>query len=176
MWTARQEVQLAEVKGEVSKANTGWPPSILPIKKKKSTSAEKATLKMENPHGGNQSANETNPPPPPFWIVVLEKILESPLDSKEIKPVNPKRNQYWIFIGRTGAEAETPIVWPPDERADSLEKTLMLGKTEGRRRRGWQRMRSLDPILDWTDMSLSKLWEIVKVCCSPWGHNESDTT
>ena len=74
-----------------------------------------------------------------FWSVVLEKTLESPLDSKEIKPVNHKWNQSWIFIGRTDAEAS--ILWPPDVKTDSLEKTLMLGKTEGRRRMGWQRMR-----------------------------------
>ena len=74
-----------------------------------------------------------------FWTVVLEKTLESPLDCKEIKPVNPKRNQSWIFIERTDAEGS--ILWPPNARADSLEKTLMLGKIEGRRRRGWQRMR-----------------------------------
>ena len=76
-----------------------------------------------------------------FWTVVLEKTLESPLDCKEIQPVNPKGNQPWIFIGRTDAEAEAPILWPPMQRANSLEKTLMLGKLEGRKRRGWQRMR-----------------------------------
>ena len=76
-----------------------------------------------------------------FWTVVLENTLESPLDCKEIQPVHPKGNQSWIFIGRTDAEAETPIVWPPDWRTDSLEKTLMLGKIEGRRRRGRQRRR-----------------------------------
>ena len=70
-----------------------------------------------------------------FWTVVLEKALESPLDYKEIIPVNPKRNQPWIFIGRTDAEAEALILWPPDERANSLEKTLKLKKTEGKRRR-----------------------------------------
>ena len=74
-----------------------------------------------------------------FRTVVLEKSLESPLDSKEIKPGNPKGNQPWIFIGRTDAEAETSILGPPhDETTDSLEKTLMLGKIEGRRwRDGW---------------------------------------
>ena len=60
--------------------------------------------------------------------MVLEKTLESPLDSKEIQPVHPKENQSWIFIGRTNAEAETPILWPLMRRVDSLEKTLMLGK------------------------------------------------
>ena len=62
-----------------------------------------------------------------FWTVVLEKMLESPLDCKEIKPVNLKGNQSWIFIGRTNAEAEAPILWSPIQRADSLENTLMLG-------------------------------------------------
>ena len=71
-----------------------------------------------------------------FWTVVLQKTLESPLDCNEIKPINPKSNQSWIFIERTDVEAEAPILWPPD----SLEKTLMLGKTEGRRK-GWQRIR-----------------------------------
>ena len=83
---------------------------------------------------------------------MLEKTLKSPLDSKEIKPVNPKRNQPGILIGKTDAEA--PILWPPDARAYSLEKTLMLGKIEGRRRRGRQRMRWLDGITDSMDMSL----------------------
>ena len=75
-----------------------------------------------------------------FWIVVLEKTLESLLDSKEIKSVSFKGNQSWIFIGRTDAEVETPILWPPDVK-NSLEKTLMLGKITNRRRRGQQRMR-----------------------------------
>ena len=72
--------------------------------------------------------------------MVLEKTLESPLDCKDIQPVHPKGDQSWVFIVRTDAEAETPILWPPDATF-SLEKTLMLGKIEGRRRRGRQRMR-----------------------------------
>ena len=76
-----------------------------------------------------------------FWTVVLEKILESPLDSKEIKPVNPKGNQSWIFIGRTGAEVEAPILWPPDMKSQFIGKDLMLGRIEERKKRGQQRMR-----------------------------------
>ena len=96
-----------------------------------------------------------------FWTVVLEKTLESPLDSKEIQPVNPKGNQPWILTGRTDAEAEAPIIWPPDAKNQVIGKDLMLGKIEGGRRRGRQRMRWLDEITDTTDMSLSKLQELV---------------
>ena len=67
-----------------------------------------------------------------FWSVVLEKTLESPLDFKEIQPVNPKGNQSWVFIGRTEAEASAPILWPPAVKNYSLGTTLMLGKIEGR--------------------------------------------
>ena len=68
--------------------------------------------------------------------MVLEKTLENLLDSKEIQPVNPKGNQSRIFIGRADVEAETPVLWPPDAKIDSSEKTLMVGKIEGGRRRG----------------------------------------
>ena len=95
-----------------------------------------------------------------FWTVVLEKTLESPLDCKEIQPVHPIGDQSWVFIGRTDVEAETPILGHLMQRADSFEKTLMLGKIESGRRRWWQRMD------DW--MALPTQWTWVWVNFGSW--------
>ena len=116
--------------------------------------------------------------------VVLEKTLESPLDCKEIKPLNPKGNESWIFIGGTDAEAEAPILWPPDAKSwlwkralfqssfRASEKTLILGKIENKRRKEWQRMTWLADINDSMDMFEQTLGESEgqrnPACCSPW--------
>ena len=93
---------------------------------------------------------------------MLQKILENPLDSKEIKPVNPKGDQPWIFIGRIDAEAEAPILWPPDVKSWLTGKDPDAGKDWRQKEKGRQRMSSLDGITDSMDMSLSKLQEIVQ--------------
>ena len=109
--------------------------------------------------------------------MVLEKTLEGPLDCKEIQPVHSEGDQPWVFFGRTDAKAETPVLWPPHARADSLEKTLMLGKIEGRRRRvvtenemvGWHHRlngHEFEQTLGDTEGQGSL------ACCSPWGYKE----
>ena len=90
-----------------------------------------------------------------FWTVVLERVLESPLDCKEIKPVHPKRDQSWVFIGRTDVEVKRQYFGHLMRRTESFEKTLMLGKTEDRKRRGWEGMR-------WMASPTQRTWVWVK--------------
>ena len=117
-----------------------------------------------------------------FWTVLLEKTLESPLDCKEIQPVHPEGNQSWIFIGKSATEAKLQYFDHLMRRTDSLEKTLMLGKIEGRRRRGRERM---DETVGWHHWLNGHEFEQAPgvddgqgslVCCSPWDCKELDTT
>ena len=116
-----------------------------------------------------------------FWTVVLEKTLESPLDCKEIQPVNLKGNQSWIFIGRTDAEAEALILWPPDAKNWLIGKDPDAGKDWGQEEKrttegevvGWHHWlngHEFEQVLGDGE------WKGSLVCCSPWGHKESDTT
>ena len=112
--------------------------------------------------------------------MVLETTLESPLDCREIQPVYSKGDQSWVFIGRTMLRLKLQYFGRLMRRVDSLEKTLMLGVTGGRRRRGQPRMRWLEGITDSMDVSLSELRELVMDreagFCDSWGRKESGTT
>ena len=116
-----------------------------------------------------------------FWSVVLEKTLESPLDCKEIQPVHPKRDQSWVFIGRTGVETETPILWPPDV------KNWFTGKDPDAEKdwRQEEKRMTEDEMVGWHHWLKGNEFEQAPgvddgqgsmLCCSPWGHKESDTT
>ena len=116
-----------------------------------------------------------------FWTVVLEKTLESPLDCKEIKPVHPKGNQFWIFIGWTGAEAKIPIIWPPDVKKWLTGKAPDAGKDWRKEEKGT----SEDDMVGWHHWLDGHEFEEALgagdgqgslACCSPWGCKESDTT
>ena len=96
-----------------------------------------------------------------FWTVVLEKTLENPLDFKEIQLVHPKGGQSWVFIGRSDVEAEAPVLWPPHERADSSEKTLMLGKDWGQEEKGTTEDEMVGCITNSMDMGLGRLRQLL---------------
>ena len=115
------------------------------------------------------------------WTVVLKKILESPLDCKEIQPVHSKGDHSWVFFGRNDAEAETPVLWPPHEKYWLIGKDSMLGGTGGRRRRGRQRMRWLDGITNSMDAEFEWTPGVGDgqgglACCDSWGRKESGMT
>jgi len=116
-----------------------------------------------------------------FWTVVLEKTLESPLDCKEIQPVNPKGNQSWIFIGRTDVEAATPILWPPDAKSWTIGKDPDAGQDWRQEEKGMAE----DEVVGWHHWLDGHEFEQAPgdgdgqgnwACCSPWGHKESDMT
>ena len=116
-----------------------------------------------------------------FWIVLLEKILETSFDSKEIKPVNPKRNLSWIIMGRTDAETEAPTLWPPDVKSQLIRKDPDTGKDWGQEEKG----ATEDETVGWCHwFSGHEFWQPrgdgegqgSLVCCSRWGCKESDTT
>ena len=111
-----------------------------------------------------------------FWTVLLEKTPESTLDCKEIQPVHPKGNQPWIFIGRTDAEAETPILWPPDAKIWLIWRPWCWGRLkvgEGDDRE-WDGGMASPTQWTWVWVSFGSWWGLA--CCSPWGCKESDTT
>ena len=114
-----------------------------------------------------------------FWTMVLEKTLESSLDSKEIKPVHPKGNQSWIFIVRTDAKAETPILWPPYVKNWFIGKDPDVGKDWRQEEKGMTEDEMVGWLTQWTWVwanSRSWWWTEKPVCCSPWGHKELDMT
>jgi len=113
-----------------------------------------------------------------FWTVVLEKTLQSPLDSKEIQPVYPKGHQSWIFIGRTDAEAETPIFWPSDAKNWLIGKDPDAGQDCKQEEKGTTEDEIVDSINghEFEQALGDGEGQVSLLCCSPWGHKESDMT
>ena len=115
-----------------------------------------------------------------FWTVVLEKTLESPLDCKEVQPVHPKGDQSWVFIGRTDAKAETPILWPPHEKSWLVGKDPDAGRDWGQEKgttedkMAWWHHRPNGHEFEWTSGVGDAQGDLA--CCDSWGHKESDTT